>query len=177
LDDDGALSRLFEPGELTQSLCSPWTHDFRDCACFYWASNHPDIAMPPWPTETTTDPKWNLDVAWERSDRRLNKVPAPATVKDPTSIEMKHLEINKHWQKLNFVMERREQIRPYVQRGFAGVPLANKDELVHHLRYAAGVELAVLQEYLAAAYSLKPEGTLTGELRNNVRAAHAQIMQ
>src|SRR4051812_29940503 len=50
LDDTGALARMFEPGELTQSLCSPWTHDFRDCSCFYWASNHPDIAMPPLPT-------------------------------------------------------------------------------------------------------------------------------
>ena len=35
LDDNGALARMFVPGELTQSLCSPWTHDFRDCACFY----------------------------------------------------------------------------------------------------------------------------------------------
>src|SRR5262249_52689582 len=71
LDDDGALSRLFEPGELTQSLCSPWTHDFRDCGCYYWASNHPDIALPPLPDVSTppTLPKGNLDTAWERSDR------------------------------------------------------------------------------------------------------------
>src|SRR5262249_11716498 len=37
LDDHGALAQMFLPGELTQSLCSPWTHDFRDCGCFYWA--------------------------------------------------------------------------------------------------------------------------------------------
>jgi hypothetical protein len=168
---------MFLPGELTQSLCSPWTHDFRDCACFYWASNHPDIVMPPLPTETTKGPEWNLNVPWERSDRGFKSPPDPASSEDPTDIEMRYFEINKKWQKLNFVMERREQIRPYVQQGFAGVPLADKKELEAHLRYAAGVELAVLQEYLAAAYSLKPEGTLTGELRNNVRAARAQIMQ
>jgi len=177
LGDDGALAEMFLPGELTQSLCSPWTHDFRDCACFYWASNHPDIAMPPTPTETTQGAKWNLDVPWERSDRRLKNPPDPATFEDPTTIEMRHLEINKKWQKLNFVMERREQIRPYVQQGFSGVPLPDKKTLEIHLRYAAGVELAVLQEYLTAAFSLKPEAKLRGELRTSVRAAYAQIMQ
>jgi hypothetical protein len=28
LGEDGALATMFLPGELTQSLCSPWTHDF-----------------------------------------------------------------------------------------------------------------------------------------------------
>jgi hypothetical protein len=177
LGDDGALAEMFVPGELTQSLCSPWTHDFRDCACYYWASNHPDIAMPPLPSATTTDPKWDVDVPWERSNRTLDKVPAPATIDDPTRVEMKYFEINKRWQDLNFVIERREQIRPYAQRQFTGTPLANKKELEVHLRYAAGVELAVIQEYLAAAYSLKPEQDLTGRLRDDVRAANAEIMQ
>jgi hypothetical protein len=31
------------PGELTQSLCSPWQSDYRECACFYWAANRPDF--------------------------------------------------------------------------------------------------------------------------------------
>jgi hypothetical protein len=31
-----------EPGELTQSLCSPWQTDFIGCACYYWAANRPD---------------------------------------------------------------------------------------------------------------------------------------
>jgi len=26
------------PGEFTESMCNPWTHDFRDCACHYWAA-------------------------------------------------------------------------------------------------------------------------------------------
>lgn len=41
----GTISAAYAAGELTQSLCSPWMHDFRDCACFYWASNHPDIVL------------------------------------------------------------------------------------------------------------------------------------
>ena len=43
--DKGVLSPVYRPGELTQSMCSPWQHDFRDCACDYWASNHPDIVL------------------------------------------------------------------------------------------------------------------------------------
>lgn len=33
---------LVEPGELTQSLCSPWQNDYRECACYYWAASRPD---------------------------------------------------------------------------------------------------------------------------------------
>jgi hypothetical protein len=33
---------LASPGELTQSLCSPWQNDYRECACFYWAASRPD---------------------------------------------------------------------------------------------------------------------------------------
>jgi hypothetical protein len=177
LGDDGALAAMFLPGELTQSLCSPWTHDFRDCACYYWASNHPDIALPPLPSAPTKDPKWNIAVPWERRDRTVDKLPAPATVKDPTPVELRYFEINQRWQSLNFVIERREQIGPYAQQVFTGKPLADDKELETHLRYAAGVELAVLQEYLAAAYSLKPEQLLTGPIRDDVRASHAEVMR
>jgi len=30
------------PGELTQSLCSPWQSDYRECGCYYWAASRPD---------------------------------------------------------------------------------------------------------------------------------------
>jgi hypothetical protein len=33
---------LLQPGELTQSLCSPWQHDYRECACYYWPASRPD---------------------------------------------------------------------------------------------------------------------------------------
>jgi hypothetical protein len=33
---------LLQPGELTQSLCSPWQHDYRECACYYWPATRPD---------------------------------------------------------------------------------------------------------------------------------------
>lgn len=41
--DGAAVSReLAEPGELTQSLCSPWQADYRECGCFYWSASRPD---------------------------------------------------------------------------------------------------------------------------------------
>lgn len=179
LGDDGALAEMFVPGELTQSLCSPWTHDFRDCACYYWASNHPDIAMPPAPkpTPSPTDLKWRQYVDWERRDRSLDEPPTPATFRDSSNTEFQHYEINRHWQDLNFVLEGREQLHPYVQRPFRAKALATEDELQAHLRYAAGVELAVLQEYLAAAYSLKSDEKLKGAMLDNVRAARGEIMR
>jgi hypothetical protein len=30
------------PGELTQSLCSPWQNDYKECGCYYWAASRPD---------------------------------------------------------------------------------------------------------------------------------------
>jgi hypothetical protein len=35
-------NELLEPGELTQSLCSPWQNDYRECSCYYWAASRPD---------------------------------------------------------------------------------------------------------------------------------------
>jgi hypothetical protein len=189
LDDDGALSRLFEPGELTQSLCSPWTHDFRDCACFYWASNHPDIALPPLPDAATppTGLKWNLDTAWERADRSLTSPPVANLAGSNSSVpagspavrEMAHNEINRDWQLLNFVLERRERVAPY-QAGAAPTaePLPNTAALLTHLRYAAGVELAVMLEYLSAAWSLRRQvAGLPQMLSDDIRAAFAEIQR
>jgi Ferritin-like len=178
LDDNGALAGIFLPGELTQSLCSPWTHDFRDCGCFYWASNHPDIAQPPLPTPTTSEPRWNIAVPWERQDRTIGTdPPAPASAQDPTPVEMRHLEINTGWQALNFVVGRREVVGPFIVRPVTDVPLGSGAELERFLRYAAGVELTVAQEYLTAAYSLQlPEG-LTQPLADDIRASHAELMR
>jgi hypothetical protein len=33
---------MAKAGELTESLCSPWQNDYRECACYYWAASRPD---------------------------------------------------------------------------------------------------------------------------------------
>jgi hypothetical protein len=174
LDDNGALAEMFLPGELTQSLCSPWTHDFRDCGCFYWASNHPDIALPLLPTPAPTTPEIDTYVPWERADRTLNALPAPATIDDPA--ELNYYEINAKWQSLNFVIEGRETVAPYQPGKFSAAKFASIAELQANLRYAAGVELAVIHEYLAAAYSLKTTG-LAPAVKEDLVAARAELMR
>ena len=174
LDDNGALAGMFLPGELTQSLCSPWTHDFRDCGCFYWASNHPDIALPLLPTPAPTTPEVNTYVPWERRDRMVNALPAPATVNDPD--QLNYYEINAQWQTLNFVVGGREIAAPFEPGKFVAQKLAGPAELQANLRYAAGVELAVIHEYLAAAFSLKNAG-LPAALADDVTAARAEFMR
>jgi hypothetical protein len=174
LDDNGALAKMFLPGELAQSLCSPWTHDFRDCGCFYWASNHPDIALPVLPTPPPATPEINTYVPWERKDRTVNTLPDPATINTP--VELSHYEINNQWQTLNFVLEGRETVAPYQPGKFTAPKFASLAELVTNLRYAAGVELAVIHEYLAAAYSLKVTGVLAAA-QDDVDAARDELMR
>ncbi|QCB47664.1 ferritin-like domain-containing protein [Hydrogenophaga sp. PAMC20947] len=183
LDDNGALSAAFLPGELTQSLCSPWTHDFRDCGCFYWASNHPDIARPVLPSTGATDQTWERAVPWERRDRAIDAVAPPAaTAASAVRTELRHYEINSRWQELHFVVGRREIVAPYTP-GMSpqSAPLPDLQVLLEHLRYAAGVELAVALEYLCAAYSLKSpdDPTVAGsaDLRDDIRASHAELMR
>jgi Ferritin-like len=183
LDDNGALSAAFLPGELTQSLCSPWTHDFRDCGCFYWASNHPDIALPVLPSGGASSQEWNRDVPWQRARRTVEVAPPPpATAASALPIELRHYEINGRWQELHFVVGRREIVAPHT----AGVPaqpqpLPSLSVLLEHLRYAAGIELAVAQEYLSAAYSLRatsgPGAPANPELLNDIRATRSELIR
>ncbi|MFZ6780175.1 ferritin-like domain-containing protein [Undibacterium sp. Ji83W] len=177
LSSTGSLAAMFEPGELTQSLCSPWTHDFRDCGCFYWASNHPDIAQPPTPDASEPGVPWLAAVPWERLNRSIgNTPPVPADINEPE--ELGHYAINHQWQTLNFVLEGRETIRPYKPGKFTALPLASREELQLYLRYAAGLELAAIQEYLSAAYSLlSPAMLAAGDLRNNVTVSFAELMR
>jgi hypothetical protein len=176
LDATGALSPVFEPGEMTQSLCSPWTHDFRDCGCFYWASNHPDIAMPPKAPDSPAGPDHNRPVAWQRSDRGTVQNPSDPANDLASPAEMRHYEISHRWQELGIVVEGREQGSTYAPQSFAATPFATAGELVTQVRYAAGVELAVMLEYLSAAYSLNRAAT-GGTLADDVNASFAEILR
>jgi len=48
-----------QPGELTQSLCSPWQHDYRECACYYWPASRPDyVNVEPTPDGISRGDNW-----------------------------------------------------------------------------------------------------------------------
>ena len=47
------------PGDLTQSLCSPWQNDYRECGCFYWAASRPDyVNVEPGPKGKSRGNNW-----------------------------------------------------------------------------------------------------------------------
>jgi rubrerythrin len=178
LDENGAFNGIFEPGELAQSLCSPWTHDFRDCACFYWASNHPDVALPPAPVSATEDQRWRVAVPWERSDRGMPDNPsAHANATGDQNREMRYYEINQRWQELDIVVEGRELRRNYQSGIFSAPPFLTTDQLEANLRYAAGIERAAVQTYLTAAFSLNPGPADVGTLRIDTATAFAELMR
>lgn len=176
LGDDGALAAMFLPGELTQSLCSPWTHDFRDCACYYWASNHPDIVQPLRPAGAM-DPDWNNYVDWQRADRGQAIPPPSSTASGPGAREMGHYEINSRWQQLYFVVQGRERVAPLTESQPTGTLIQTDVELDASLRLAAGIELAVMHEYLSAAFSLIPDSAAPGALARAVKASRAELMR
>lgn len=174
LDANGALAKMFEVGELSQSLCSPWTHDFRDCGCYYWATNHPDIALPP-QTGTTAADNSDLATVWLRADR--NASPPPLATVDGGADELRYHGINRDWQLLNLVFESRERLAPYAESEFVATPFADLATLLTQMRYAAGVELALTQEYLAAAWSLRPAAAAPAPLRPDLRAAFSEVLR
>jgi hypothetical protein len=59
-DSRAVLARaLLHPGELSQSLCSPWQNDYRECGCFYWAASRPDyVNIEPTPGGGSAGDMW-----------------------------------------------------------------------------------------------------------------------
>lgn len=178
---EGVFDAIYRPGELTSSMCSPWTHDFRDCACQYWASNHPDVALgvvargddipgggsKSDPAEAVSF----LDWMRRRSDPSRD-VSAETTIDAARPYRYDPYEINTKWQELSFVLEGREIDRDYAparddrdkkkgahknkvrKEGFES-PEALIGELSGEL---APLELALICEYLYAMFSLKAPG-------------------
>ena len=71
---------LLQPGELTQGLCSPWQHDYRECACYYWPASRPDyVNVEPTPEGLShgdmwlakADPRPGEYILDDRADERL----------------------------------------------------------------------------------------------------------
>ena len=185
----GVISNAYTPGELTQSLCSPWMHDFRDCACYYWASNHPDIVMaedlpgkPTLPSGAPEDPVRALTpIDWLRSDRSSD-VPAKSedgsAENDNRPAQMDHYEINKRWPELAVVLRGREISGIYQPEEIgAANPLGSPDDLAAKLVELATLEHAVALEYLYARYSLKnPDDVADTKLKDDLVFARHEIL-
>ncbi|MGA8429372.1 MAG: hypothetical protein WB729_06095 [Candidatus Sulfotelmatobacter sp.] len=99
---------LAPPGELTQSLCSPWQSDYRECACFYWAANRPDyVNVEPGPEGVS------IGNNWMQRDRtpETPKVYLPDDWMDPALVN--YLDLYRHWEKsLRFVIGGKDEDLP-----------------------------------------------------------------
>jgi len=162
--DTGVISLAYAPGELTQSLCSPWMHDFRDCGCTYWASNHPDIVLAevrldeaPLPSGAPDAPeRGDVPIDWLRADRDWSAA-SEVSPRGEYATQMSHFEINRRWQELSIVLEGREIGDIYVPRSRSADnarPYASPTELRDQLQTLAGLEHLVALLYLYARYSV-----------------------
>ena len=159
----GELAAVYRPGELTQSLCSPWQHDFRDCGCTYWAASHPDIVLPEHPdsVEEAQDPGIEAAMAqdpiiWERWNQSAN-VSSRTTADSCSPFEMDHYEINQRWRDLPFVFEGRERRIPWSVGPCEEAAPLDAGELVPQLKRLAAMEHALALEYLYARYTVRFE--------------------
>lgn len=122
----GVINEVFQPGELVQSLCSPWQHDFRDCACMYWAANRPDVVFGQLPEgEATlpggkhTDPELAaLRLDWLRTDRGPSGAAhTGSSYYENRPHQLDPHELNARWTDLSIVLEEHETNGTYTPPG------------------------------------------------------------
>ncbi len=165
LTDAGVFSDAYDPGELTQSLCNPWSHDFRDCGCHYWPSNHPDVVMAEvphdaaLPTGASNNPiaaETYLD--WLRADKSPSgNVAALNTVEQNRPFQIDHYQVNQMWSDLPIVVEGRETGEVYeVDPELPDIePYDSTDEMIEDLKNRlAPMEMTLSLQYLYAYFTL-----------------------
>ncbi len=141
-------------------------HDFRDCACTYWASNHPDIVLAEEVPGADPDPIWaETPINWLRSDRALARTTAAEGTEDENRpVEMDHYEINERWQDLSIVLAGHEVSSVFSSRqAEAANPFTSTDDLAQQLVELAQLEHALAVEYLYAMYSVKDPAQAAGQ--------------
>ncbi len=161
----GVFSEAYDPGELTQSLCNPWSHDFRDCGCHYWPSNHPDVVMaevahddqlPSGQSKNPIEAETYLD--WLRSDKSPSgNVAALNTVEQNRPYQIDHYQVNQMWSELPIVVEGRETGEVYeVDPEMPGVePYDTPQAMIEDLKTRlAAMEMTLSLQYLYAYFSL-----------------------
>jgi hypothetical protein len=160
----GVVDSAYPPGELTESMCNPWQHDFRDCACYYWASNHPDVVLGSTSQASLPDgAPAGVEAAvtwldWLRRDKTAaGNVAATSSRAQARSLQMDHFEINRRWQELDFVVGGREIDKVYHPPARdRAKPYADTAELIRELsEQLAPLELTLAYQYLYGLFSLK----------------------
>jgi hypothetical protein len=110
-------------------------------------------------------------IDWLRSDRSPERTAAAlGTEQENRPAQMDHYEINQRWQDLSFVLLGQEISRVFQPRFIeTATPFTSPNELAQNLKTLAGLEHAVMLEYLYARYSvLNPNNRTPQPLRDDV---------
>ncbi len=149
LNEQGVLSpEVYDPGDLTRTLCTPWTYDFRDCQCFYWASNKPDVV-------SAEDGQYEY-----LNFQRKNRFVEPQTQDIAYGYdarrqrEIDYAEMMDGWEQLRPVLNGREFGQTYVPPEGPTGPIMSLPTIIEELTYLASVEHALAVQYLYAFYSV-----------------------
>ena len=143
------------PGQLTQSLCSPWQYDFADCGCFYWASNKPDlVSSPAQPAQVLNFQRKDRSESGDRAATADDWVLKHENRWDGDSVIVRHAEMLTRWADLPFVVRRKETLSYTPTVPGPARPLLDRAAIVERLSRLAPVEHALAVEYLYAYYSL-----------------------
>ena len=93
---------LVAPGELTQSLCSPWQNDYRECGCYYWAASRPDYV-----NRESGDDGVTTGINWMARDRERREY-TPDSGDNP--LQFGYEDLFRDWQSLlRFIVGGRDQ--------------------------------------------------------------------
>lgn len=175
VDENGVIdANVYQPGDLTRSLCSPWQYDFRDCGCFYWAASKPDLV-------TSADGQQPY-LNFQRRDRNLTPEPSEVSAQWDREQELDYAElIEGAWNQLPVVLNDRESEQFVPPSAPPVIQLMTRSEVIDELRYLATVEHALCIEYLYAHYSVNapmrlPEIGVNEEARRIFAAANEVFM-
>ncbi len=167
VNEAGVLDEAFRPGEFTETMCNPWSHDFRDCACHYWPTNHPDVVTrcsEPHRNDVPRDPVLASTYAnWNRDRSRAPNMPAFSTYAKNRVYELDHYQINTAWEKMPFVLEGIEIGATYrpSQLG-AHEPYDDVGEMIDKLETElAPLELSLALQYLYALFTVREPTEVT----------------
>jgi hypothetical protein len=130
---NGVINPAIPVGELQSTMCTPWQYDFRDCKCYYWASNRPDVVA----SDRTDEP-------YEKFLRRNRTAPAVHSTDHQEWLDLNglnHVEVVDDWESLPVVLNDKEI--SYVQ-----------EDVRASFRRLATIEHALLVEYLYSYYTL-----------------------
>ena len=110
LNTRAVISRhLLQPGDLTQSLCSPWQNDNRECGCFYWAASRPDYVN----VEPDIEGKSSGNNWLEKDKKKKSPKSYISDSQDEASANpqlISYQDLFKSWEeKLSFILEGKEE--------------------------------------------------------------------